>query len=265
MGMERKLRITLLGTGTSSGVPVLGCQCEVCRSKDPHDNRLRCAALVETEATRILIDAGPDIRMELLRVPFRKVDGVLITHKHYDHVGGIDDLRGFCVYGDINVYGDELVTSSLPHTMPYCFPRHRENLYPGAPKLNLHTIKPHEHYRIGDIEFVPIRVMHDKMPILGYRFGRFAYITDMKSMDDAEYAFLDGIDTLVINALRFDKPHHSHQLVGDAIRVANRIGAKKVYLTHMTHQIGLHEDANKKLPEIFQFGYDGLSFIVNGD
>lgn len=129
------MKVTLLGTGTSSGVPVLGCNCEVCRSKDPRDNRLRCAALIETENTRILIDAGPDIRQQLLRVPFRKMNGVLVTHIHYDHVGGIDDLRGFCIFGDINIYGDKLVTDSLPHTMPYCFPKDAEKLYPGAPKL----------------------------------------------------------------------------------------------------------------------------------
>ena len=232
------MKVTLLGTGTSSGVPVLGCNCEVCRSKDPRDNRLRCAALIETENTRILIDAGPDIRQQLLRVPFRKIDGVLITHIHYDHVGGIDDLRGFCIFGDINIYGDKLVTDSLPHTMPYCFPK--------------------DTYQIGDIEFMPIRVMHDKMPILGYRFGKFAYITDMKSMDDAEYTYLDGVEALVINALRFDKPHHSHQLVADAIKVARRIGARQTYLTHVTHQIGLHDAANARLPEGFQFAYDGL-------
>lgn len=256
------MKVTLLGTGTSSGVPVLGCNCEVCRSTNPKDKRFRCAAMIETEQTRILIDAGPDIRMQLLRVPFRKLDGVLITHIHYDHVGGIDDLRGFCVYGDINIYGDKLVTRTLPHTMPYCFPSDPKLLYPGAPKLNLHTITPHEHYQIGDISFVPIRVMHDKMPILGYRFGKFAYITDMKAMDDDEYVYLDGVEVWVINALRFDKPHHSHQLVGDAIKVAHRMGAKKVFLTHVTHQIGLHDDANKRLPAGFAFGYDGLTFEV---
>lgn len=247
-----------MGTGTSSGVPVLGCNCKVCRSKDPRDNRLRCAAMVETEHTRILIDAGPDIRRELLRMPFRKLDGVLITHIHYDHVGGIDDLRGFCVYGDIDIYGDELITSTLPHTMPYCFPKDAESLYPGAPKLKLHTIVPHQSCRVGDIGFVPVRVMHDRMPILGYRFGKFAYITDMKSMGDEEYPCLQGVETLVINALRFDKPHHSHQLVEDAIRVARRIGARRTYLTHVTHQIGLHDEANARLPEGFQFAYDGL-------
>lgn len=256
------MKITLLGTGTSSGVPVLGCNCEVCRSADPKDKRFRCAVLVETEKTRLLIDAGPDIRMQLLKVPFRKLDGVLVTHIHYDHIGGMDDLRGFCVFGDINIYGDSLVTSSLPHTMPYCFPSDPRLLYPGAPKLALHTIEPHHTYQIGDISFVPIRVMHDKMPILGYRFGSFVYITDMKSMDEAEYAYLDGVETLVINALRFDKPHHSHQLVEDAIRVSRRIGAKKTYLTHVTHQIGLHEEANKRLPAGFEFAYDMMELEV---
>ena len=256
MENQKKYKVTLLGTGTSSGVPVLGCNCEVCRSQNPKDKRFRSAMMIETESTRILVDAGPDIRMQLLRVPFRKLDGVLITHIHYDHVGGIDDLRGFCVYGDINVYGDELITSTLPHTKPYCFPANPDLLYPGAPKLCLHTIEPHQKYQIGDISFVPIRVMHDKMPILGYRFGKFAYITDMKTMGEEEYDYLDGVEVLVINALRFDKPHHSHQLVDDAIRVARRIGAKQVYLTHVTHQIGFHEEANKRLPEGFQFGFD---------
>lgn len=256
------MKITLLGTGTSSGVPVLGCNCKVCRSKDPRDNRMRTAALVETENTRILIDAGPDIRMELLRQPFRKVDGVLVTHIHYDHVGGMDDLRGFCVYGDINVYGDQLVTHTLPQTMPYCFPKHAEKLYPGVPLLKLHSIKPHHIYKIGDIEWMPIRVMHDKMPILGYRFGKLAYITDMKTIPEEEYAYLEGVEILVVNALRFDKPHHSHQLVDDAIAFSRRVGAKKVYFIHVTHEIGFHDEANARLPEGFEFGYDGMVIEV---
>ncbi len=256
------MKVTLLGTGTSGGVPSLGCDCEVCRSTNPKDKRFRSAALVETGNTRVLIDAGPDIRQELLRVPFRKIDGVLLTHIHYDHVGGIDDLRPFCIFGDINIYADETVVTALPHTMPYCFPENPEELYPGAPRLNLHTILPHQLYRVGDIDFQPIQVMHDKMPILGYRFGKFAYITDMKSMDDGEYAFLEGVEVLVINALRFDKPHHSHQLVADAIEVSRRIGAKKTYFTHVTHQIGFHDEANRRLPEGFEFGYDGMEIKV---
>ena len=256
------MRVTLLGTGTSGGVPALGCDCEVCRSTNPKDKRLRSAAMIETETTRLLIDAGPDIRQELLRVPFRKIDGVLVTHIHYDHVGGIDDLRPFCVFGDINIYADETVTTALPHIMPYCFPEHPEDLYPGAPKLNLHTIYPHKHYQLGDIEFVPVQVMHDQMPILGYRFGKFAYITDMKSMADEEYAYLRGVEVLVINALRFDKPHHSHQLVADAIEVSRRIGARKTYFIHVTHQIGFHEEANRRLPMGVEFGYDGLEIEI---
>ena len=196
--------------------------------------------MIETENTRILIDAGPDIRQQLLRVPFRKIDGVLITHIHYDHVGGIDDLRPFCIFGDINIYGDEIVTAGLPHTMPYCFPKDAEKLYPGAPKLKLHTIHPHEHYQIGDI-------------------------TDMKSMGDEEYAYLDGVETLVINALRFEKTHHSHQLVSDAIEVSRRIGARKTYFIHVTHQIGFHDEANKRLPEGFEFGFDGMEIYVENE
>lgn len=252
------MKVTLLGTGTSGGVPSLGCTCEVCRSTNPKDKRFRSAALVETKSTRLLIDCGPDIRQQLLRVSFIKPDGVLLTHIHYDHVAGIDDLRPFCVYGDINIYADKLVCGILPQTMPYCFPSNPERLYPGAPKLNLHTIQPHAPYQIGDIPFVPIQVMHDKMPILGYRFGTFAYITDMKTMADEEYAYLDGVETLVINALRFDKPHHSHQLVDDAIAVSKRIGAKRTIFTHVTHQIGFHDEANKRLPKGFEFGYDGM-------
>lgn len=251
------LKVTLLGTGTSGGVPALGCECDVCRSTDPKDKRLRSAVMIETESTRLLIDAGPDIRQQMLRVPFRKIDGLLITHKHYDHVGGIDDLRPFCKYGDIHIYGDKGVTKSLPVTMPYCFPASSKELYPGAPKLQLHTIEPHHIYKIGDIEWMPVKVMHDKMPILGFRFGKFAYITDMKTIPDEELPYLKGLEVLVVNALRFDKPHHSHQLVDDAIRFAIRIGAEKVYFTHMTHDIGLHDAANKRLPKGFQFGYDG--------
>ena len=177
------MKITLLGTGTSSGVPVLGCDCEVCRSKDPRDNRLRCAAMIETERTRILIDAGPDIRQQLLRVPFRKLDGVLITHIHYDHVGGLDDLRPFCKFGDIDIYGNDIAVKTVMHNFPYCFVQH---LYPGVPKFNLHTIRCHQRLVIGDVEVEPFGVMHDKLPILGYRIGNLAYITDMKSKSDGE-------------------------------------------------------------------------------
>ena len=251
------MKLTFLGTGTSAGVPVLGCQCAVCKSTDARDQRFRTAALLESEKSRILIDCGPDIRQQLMPLPFVPFDGVLLTHIHYDHVGGLDDLRGYCVFGDINVYADERTAEGLKTTMPYCFTEH---LYPGVPKLNLHMITPHMPLHIGDVEVMPIQVMHGKLPILGYRFGKMAYITDMKTIDDAEMAYLQGVEVLVVNALRFDKPHHSHQLVDDAIAFAQRVGAKKTYLVHVTHEIGFHDDANSRLPEGYEFPYDGLTF-----
>ena len=168
------MKVTFLGTGTSAGVPVLGCDCAVCHSADPRDKRFRSAAMIESQTTRLLIDCGPDIRMSLLRVPFRKLDGVLLTHIHYDHVAGIDDLRAFCVFGDINIYAEDNVIAGLRHTMPYCFPPQGEKLYPGAPKLNLHPVFPHREFLIGDISVLPIRVMHDELPIVGYRFGSWS-------------------------------------------------------------------------------------------
>lgn len=253
------MRLTLLGTGTSGGVPSLGCHCEVCRSTNPRDKRMRSVALLETGRARILIDCGPDIRNQLMPLPFKPFDAVLLTHIHYDHVAGIDDLRPLCVFGDINIYADGNTVRGLHTTMPYCF---TQTLYPGVPKLNLHTVRPHEPLRIGDVEVMPIVVMHDKLPILGYRFGRLAYITDMKTIDEGELAYLDGVDTLVVNALRWEKEHHSHQLVADAIAFARRIGAKRTFFTHLTHNIGLHDEAEKRLPEGFHFGYDSLVIDV---
>jgi len=237
----------------------LGCHCEVCRSTNPRDKRMRSVALLETGRARILIDCGPDIRNQLMPLPFKPFDAVLLTHIHYDHVAGIDDLRPLCVFGDINIYADGNTVRGLHTTMPYCF---TQTLYPGVPKLNLHTVRPHEPLRIGDVEVMPIVVMHDKLPILGYRFGRLAYITDMKTIDEGELAYLDGVDTLVVNALRWEKEPHSHQLVADAIAFARRIGAKRTFFTHLTHNIGLHDEAEKRLPEGFHFGYDGLVIDV---
>lgn len=252
---QSKATLTFLGTGTSQGVPVIGCNCEVCQSNDPRDNRLRTSALLETESTRILIDCGPDFRQQILRQPFRKIDGVLLTHIHYDHVGGIDDLRPFCKLGDVDIYANKGTVDGLHQTMPYCFAEH---LYPGVPKLRLHVIEKHHEFQIGEFKIIPIEVMHDKLPILGYRFGNLAYITDMKTINDEEIPYLEGIDTLVVNALRWEKEHHSHQLVKDAIVFSRRLGAKRTFLIHLTHKIGLHALADKRLPEGFHFAYDGL-------
>lgn len=253
------MRLTFLGTGTSCGVPVLGCQCEVCTSKDPRDARLRAAALLETSTTRLLIDCGPDIRQQLLRVPFKKIDGVLLTHIHYDHVGGIDDLRPYCKFGDINIYCNKATADGLRRTMPYCFGEH---LYPGVPQLKINVINAHEHFCIGDMDVMPVEVLHDQLPILAYRIGSFAYVTDMKSISEIDRNLLQGVDTVVVNALRWEKVHHSHMLVDDALDFVRSIGANRTYLIHMDHLIGLHSKSSLRLPNGVSLAYDGLEVEV---
>ena len=290
------MKLTFLGTGTSIGVPAIGCNCEVCLSQEPKDKRLRSSAMLETDGgLRVLIDCGPDFRQHIMRYNrqgktpfFDKIDAVLFTHIHYDHVGGTDDLRPFAWFGDVDIYAQKDVIDGLHQTMPYCF---KEQLYPGVPHLKLHQIsagrpftvrRPYEStvevYEGGatlqgimrdkreqriippaldELEILPIRVMHGNLPILGFRIGKFAYITDMKYMEDEDAQMLQGIETLVINALRFKKEHHSHQLVNDAIEFARKVGARKTYFIHLTHDIGTHDWANSQLPDGFEFAFDG--------
>ena len=247
------MRLTFLGTGTSCGVTTIGCQCHTCTSPDPHDKRLRCSALVETDNTRLLIDCGPDFRQQIMPQPFRKIDGILITHAHYDHMGGMDDIRPYCQFGEINVYADPLARQGMLQMLPYCFAEHR---YPGVPAIQLHEIHKHEPLRIGDIDIMPIEVMHHDLPILGYRMGGLTYITDMKTINDEEMPYLEGTDVLVVNALR-EKPHHSHQTVADAVRFARRVGARQTWLIHSSHDIGRHAEVNAQLPPDIQLAYDG--------
>ena len=247
------MKLTFLGTGTSCGVPTIGCECYPCRSTDPHDKRLRCSVLIETPQTRLLIDCGPDFRQQIMTQPFRKIDGILITHAHYDHMGGMDDIRPYCQFGEINVYADPIARKGMLEMLPYCFAEHR---YPGVPAIQLHEIQPHRPFRIGDLEIVPFQVMHHDLPILGYRIGPLAYITDMKTIAEEEIPYIMGCETLVVNALR-EKPHHSHQTLSDAVQFAQRINARQTWLIHSSHDIGRHAEVNASLPANIQLAYDG--------
>jgi phosphoribosyl 1,2-cyclic phosphate phosphodiesterase len=209
--------------------------------------------LIETGTTRLLIDCGPDFRQQIMPHPFRKIDGILITHAHYDHMGGMDDVRPFCQFGEINVYADPLACQGLLEMLPYCFV---DNRYPGVPAIQLHEIHKHEPFTIGDIEIMPIEVMHHDLPILGYRIGALVYITDMKTIDEGELDYLQDVDTLIVNALR-QKPHHSHQTLDEAVAFAQKVGARQTWLIHSSHDIGRHEEVNASLPSDIQMAYDG--------
>ncbi|MEG0647716.1 MAG: MBL fold metallo-hydrolase, partial [Bacteroides sp.] len=221
-------RLRILGSGTSTGVPEIGCTCEVCTSKDPRDKRLRASVLLETGDARILIDCGPDFREQMLPLSFGKIDGVLITHEHYDHVGGLDDLRPFCKFGEIPIYAETYTADRLRTRMPYCFV---EQTYPGVPRIPLHEIEAGRPFLINQTEILPLRVMHGRLPILGYRIGNVAYITDMLTMPDDSYEQLADLDVLVMNALR-PAVHPTHQNLMQALDAAKRIGAKETYFIH---------------------------------
>ena len=252
------MRLTFLGTGTSKGVPEVGCTCHTCLSTDPRDKRLRVSVLVETGEARILIDCGPDLRMQMLRIPFDRLDGVLLTHEHYDHTGGIDDLRPFAIFGDIDVFADELTHRHLRERLPYFF---REVLYPGVPRLLFHTVQPYVPFTIKDVEIMPLQVMHGQLPILGFRIGPLGFETDMTDAPEETLVQLTGIDTLIIGALR-RKPHATHQTIDEAIDVARRMGARETYLIHMNHEAGLHAETDATLPEHIHLAYDGLTIEI---
>ena len=252
------MRLTFLGTGTSKGVPEIGCTCPTCLSTDRRDKRLRVSALIETSDARILIDCGPDFRTQMLGIPFDRLDGVLLTHEHYDHTGGIDDLRPFALFGDIDVYADDLTHRHLRERLPYFF---RDVLYPGVPRLQFHTVQPYIPFTIKDVEATPLQVMHGKLPILGFRIGNLGFATDMTEVPEETITQLMDIDTLVIGALR-QRPHATHQTIDEAIEVARRVRAREVYLIHMNHEAGLHAETEATLPEHVHLSYDGLTIEI---
>lgn len=253
------IELTFLGTGTSTGVPQIGCGCEVCRSADPHDRRLRASALVRAGGKTLLIDPGPDFREQMLTHPTPRIDAVLITHSHYDHVGGIDDLRPFCHRmpegHPMPVYCAPDVAADLHARVPYCFVEHP---YPGAPTFALHDIYPLHPFRAAGVEVLPVRVMHWKLPILGFRIGPLAYVTDCKTMPDETVEALRGVDTLVINALRHEE-HISHLTLEQALAIVARIRPRVAWLTHISDRLGLHCVTDPSLPDGVHLAYDGLT------
>lgn len=283
-----KTKLTFLGTGTSQGIPVIGCECEVCKSRDPKDNRFRSSALVKYGDITILVDCGPDFRIQMLREDVKHLDAVLLTHSHKDHTGGMDDLRSFNLleHKPINIYCEEYVENSLKKEYSYAFTEHH---YPGVPEWGIKRIDGHTPFMVApndtlprlvwesgvgyhkekpeltspvrqSVEVIPIQGYHNAektLSVLGFRFGDIAYITDFKTMDDSELEKLRGLSAVTLNCVGF-KPHHSHFNLEQAIEMARRIGAKDTYLTHLAHALGTHVQLEALLPEGIHAAYDGL-------
>lgn len=257
--IDSSIKVTILGSGTSKGIPEIGCTCHTCTSTDPRDKRLRASILVETHGLRILIDASPDLRQQALRNDISRLDAVLLTHQHYDHVGGIDDLRPFCAAHDVPVYANAQTVQDLHNRIDYCF---RQNPYPGVPKLDLQTIA-NIPFLIDGLKIIPIEVMHGKLPIFGYRIGDFAYVTDAKTIEDTEKDKLKNLDVLILNCLRINQEHFAHFILPEAIALIDELKPKRCYLTHACHMLGRHEEVSHLLPSGVEFAYDNEIITIN--
>ncbi len=253
------MTITFLGTGTSQGVPVIACGCEVCTSTDARDNRLRTSILIETEDKTIVVDSGPDFRYQMLRAGVKHLDAIVFTHEHKDHIAGMDDIRAFNYKQNspIDTYADQRVQKALVREFPYVFDG---TGYPGIPQVVVHPINLLP-FSIGNNIFTPIEVLHYKLPILGFRVNDFTYITDAKTVPESEKEKIKGTKTLVINALQ-KQSHISHFTLEEAINFANEVGADMTYLTHISHRLGTHFDVSKELPGNIELAYDGLKLII---
>ena len=253
------MKITFLGTGTSQGIPVVACPCDVCHSRDKKDKRLRTSVLIETENTVFTIDAGPDFRYQMLRENVTKLDGILITHAHKDHIGGMDDVRSFNYLQrkSMDIYVSKFHQEEIKREFSYAF---HDNPYPGVPSFNLIDIydKP---FTLGDTLIKPFQVLHLKMEVTGFRIGNFAYITDTNYIPGNILAELLDCKVIVLNALRKEK-HISHYNLEEAVKILKFLRPEQAYITHISHLMGFHNEVSKELPEFIKFAYDGLSLEV---
>ncbi len=247
--------VTFLGTGTSQGIPVIACDCHICRSIDFRDKRTRSSVHIQSDENSFVVDTGPDFRQQMLRERIVHLDAVIFTHQHKDHTAGLDDIRGFNFRqkGSIPLYADAAVLTQLRQEYSYIFQEHK---YPGIPSIEVNQIENKE-FSIKGIDFTPIRVMHYQLPVFGFRIEDFTYITDANFIEEDEMDKVKGTKILVLNALR-QKPHISHFTLEEAVAVAKKIKPEKTYLTHISHQMGTHTEASAKLPKDVEIAYDGL-------
>ena len=254
-----QLTITFLGTGTSTGIPMIACSCAVCTSSDPHDKRLRSSILVQSANTVLVVDTTPDFRYQMLRTHTKHLDAVVFTHPHKDHLAGLDDIRAFNFISKklMNIYANALTEEAVRRDFYYAF---AEKKYLGVPQLNMITIDESP-FLVGDIPVQPIQVMHHKMPVFGFRFGDFTYITDANRIEDAEKEKIKGSKILVLNALRKDN-HLAHFTLSEAVAMANELEVPEVYFTHISHQLGKHKDINSELPPHIRLAFDGLKICL---
>lgn len=253
------MKITFLGTGTSQGIPIIGSTHPVCLSKDPKDKRLRVSVLVEWDGQNILIDCGPDFRMQMLRNNVSHIDAILYTHEHNDHTIGLDDIRPFFFkQGDIPVFAHQRVLDSLKRRFEYIF--ESENKYPGAPGVSTHVIE-NKPFSFNGFEVIPVNAFHNRLQIFGFRLKDFAYLTDVKTIEKEEVEKLKGVKVLAVSALR-KEPHHSHFNLEEALKFIKEVGPEKAYLTHISHQLGFHEEVQKELPENVFLAYDNLKIEI---